>query len=62
MAIWVILCFLEFDLSIWLFRNDFRTLAILNNSYFLAYNMVACRITDARNGGNATDSQVPLKK
>ncbi|XP_025831527.1 LOW QUALITY PROTEIN: protein turtle [Agrilus planipennis] len=25
-----------------------------------AYNMVACRITDARNG--ATDSQVPLKK
>ncbi|XP_044255880.1 protein turtle isoform X1 [Tribolium madens] len=27
-----------------------------------AYNMVACRITDSRNGGNATDSQVPLKK
>ncbi|KAK9870180.1 hypothetical protein WA026_006267 [Henosepilachna vigintioctopunctata] len=27
-----------------------------------AYNMVACRITDARNGANATDSQVPLKK
>ncbi|XP_018573368.1 protein turtle isoform X3 [Anoplophora glabripennis] len=26
-----------------------------------AYNMVACRITDSRNGGNA-DSQVPLKK
>jgi hypothetical protein len=26
-----------------------------------AYNMVACRITDSRNGGNATDSQVPLK-
>lgn len=29
---------------------------------FSAYNMVACRITDARNGANATDSQVPLKK
>ncbi|XP_017772989.1 PREDICTED: protein turtle isoform X2 [Nicrophorus vespilloides] len=28
-----------------------------------AYNMVACRITDSRNGGgNASDSQVPLKK
>ncbi|XP_074039416.1 protein turtle isoform X4 [Leptinotarsa decemlineata] len=27
-----------------------------------AYNMVACRITDTRNGANATDSQVPLKK
>ncbi|XP_030745783.1 protein turtle isoform X3 [Sitophilus oryzae] len=27
-----------------------------------AYNMVACRISDARNGGGATDSQVPLKK
>ncbi|XP_072393694.1 protein turtle isoform X3 [Diabrotica undecimpunctata] len=27
-----------------------------------AYNMVACRITDSRNGGNATESQVPLKK
>ncbi|CAH1159818.1 unnamed protein product [Phaedon cochleariae] len=27
-----------------------------------AYNMVACRITDSRNGGNAADSQVPLKK
>nr|CAI5840316.1 unnamed protein product [Callosobruchus analis] len=24
--------------------------------------MVACRFTDTRNGGNATDSQVPLKK
>ncbi|KAF2894818.1 hypothetical protein ILUMI_11357 [Ignelater luminosus] len=27
-----------------------------------AYNMVACRITDSRNGGSAADSQVPLKK
>ncbi|KRT78950.1 Immunoglobulin, partial [Oryctes borbonicus] len=27
-----------------------------------AYNMVACRITDSRNGGNASESQVPLKK
>lgn len=27
-----------------------------------AYNMVACRITDTRNGSNATESQVPLKK
>ncbi|XP_063916587.1 protein turtle isoform X3 [Zophobas morio] len=27
-----------------------------------AYNMVACRITDSRNGGNASDIQVPLKK
>lgn len=27
-----------------------------------AYNMVACRISDSRNGGSATDSQVPLKK
>ncbi|XP_066142641.1 protein turtle isoform X2 [Euwallacea fornicatus] len=27
-----------------------------------AYNMVACRISDARNGSGATESQVPLKK
>ncbi|XP_065159614.1 protein turtle isoform X4 [Atheta coriaria] len=27
-----------------------------------AYNMVACRITDSRNGGGTTESQVPLKK
>ena len=29
-------------------------------SFFAAYNMVACRMTDARNGGNI--SQVPLKR
>ena len=28
--------------------------------FFAAYNMVACRMTDARNGGNI--SQVPLKR
>ncbi|XP_076274408.1 protein turtle-like isoform X4 [Rhynchophorus ferrugineus] len=27
-----------------------------------AYNMVACRISDARNGGGETNTQVPLKK
>ncbi|KAL1506832.1 hypothetical protein ABEB36_006122 [Hypothenemus hampei] len=27
-----------------------------------AYNMVACRISDARNGSGAAESQVPLKK
>lgn len=34
----------------------------LTETRFPAYNMVACRITDSRNGGNTAESQVPLKK
>ncbi|XP_031342053.1 protein turtle isoform X5 [Photinus pyralis] len=40
-------------------RNRRRSLA---HTFVAAYNMVACRITDSRNGGSAADSQVPLKK
>lgn len=38
------------------------TFAVISKDFILAYNMVACRITDSRNGGSAADSQVPLKK
>lgn len=37
-------------------------LTTLAKPSFSAYNMVACRITDSRNGGNTAESQVPLKK
>ena len=30
--------------------------------FFSAYNMVACRLTDMRNGHGANISQVPLKR
>ncbi|XP_022903415.1 protein turtle isoform X4 [Onthophagus taurus] len=39
-------------------RKQEKVLRSVTNSY----NMVACRITDSRNGGNASESQVPLKK
>lgn len=46
---------------------NYQALLSLQTTYLIitfisAYNMVACRITDARNGGSAGDSQVPLKK